>query len=70
MVCGCRSVHIVIINTAVIVVIIIIVRIRGDGISMANVVYDNTFGGCRRWAGAVDAYIGRPIAIGAHWRHE
>lgn len=60
-----RIVHIVIINT--VIVIVIVVCIRGDGISMANVVYNNTFGGggCRR-TGTVNAHICCPIAIGGH----
>lgn len=62
-----RIVHIVIINT--VIVIVIVVCIRGDGIPMANVVYNNTFGGgggCCRRAATVNAHICCPIAIGGH----
>lgn len=56
--------HIVIINAAVIVVVMVvnIVRVCGDGIPMANVAYNNTFGGCRRRRNG--AHICCPIAIG------
>lgn len=58
-----RIIHVVIVNA---VIVVIVVRIGGDGISMANVADNNTFGGCRRWTSAVQAHIHCPCAIGGH----